>query len=95
MGRPRCDPIDVAGVLDALASGRVTPFHAYREYAATAARPYARSSWEVWFGVLSARLGERRAAEHEREASAQPDLPPDARSFETCPGCLSSRASWS
>jgi CRISPR/Cas system-associated endonuclease Cas1 len=49
MGRPRCDPIDVAGVLDVLASGRLTPFHAYREYAATAARPCARASWE---GIL-------------------------------------------
>jgi hypothetical protein len=46
MGRPRCDPIDVAGVLDALASGRTTPLQAYREYASTAARPYARSSWQ-------------------------------------------------
>ena len=49
MGRPRCDPIDVAGVLDALACGRTTPFQAYREYASTAARPYARASWE---GIL-------------------------------------------
>jgi hypothetical protein len=49
MGRPRCDPIDVATVLDALSRGRTTPFQAYREYASTAARPYARASWE---GIL-------------------------------------------
>jgi hypothetical protein len=46
MGRPRCDPIDVAGVLDALALGNVTLLAAYRNYASTAARPYARSSWQ-------------------------------------------------
>src|ERR1700691_3644193 len=46
MGRPRCDPIDVAGVLDALASGNITLLAAYRDYASTAARPYARSSWQ-------------------------------------------------
>jgi hypothetical protein len=45
-GRPRCDPFDVAAVLDALAVGRLTRFHAYREYAATPARPYARAGWE-------------------------------------------------
>jgi CRISP-associated protein Cas1 len=49
MGRPRCDPIDVNEVLDALSRGRTTPFQAYREYASTAARPYARESWE---GIL-------------------------------------------
>jgi CRISPR associated protein, Cas1 family len=46
MGRPRCDPIDVAGVLDALASENVTLLAAYRDYASTASRPYARSSWQ-------------------------------------------------
>jgi hypothetical protein len=43
MGRPLCDPLDVAAVLDALAVGRLARFHAYREYVASAARPYARA----------------------------------------------------
>jgi CRISPR-associated endonuclease Cas1 len=46
MGRPRCDPIDVNSVLLALAAGG-TMLHLYRDYASTAARPYARASWEI------------------------------------------------
>jgi hypothetical protein len=46
MGRPRCDPIDVKSVLSALADGG-TMLHLYRDYASTAARPYARASWEI------------------------------------------------
>src|ERR1700677_1057607 len=61
MGRPRCDPIDVPTVLSALASGRLTPFHAYREYAATAARPYARASWE---GILKQARRSRQDCPH-------------------------------
>jgi hypothetical protein len=43
MGRPRCDPIDVNSVLLALAAGG-TMLHLYRDYASTAARPYAQAS---------------------------------------------------
>jgi CRISPR associated protein Cas1 len=45
--RHRCDPFEVSAVRNAIASGETTALAAYRAYASTAARPYARSSWEV------------------------------------------------
>ena len=45
MGRPRCDPFDSAAIIAAIGSGETTPLRAYQEYAATAARPYARASF--------------------------------------------------
>jgi len=47
MGRPRCDPFDAAAILAAIVCGETTALRAYREYASTAARPYARSTWEM------------------------------------------------
>jgi CRISPR-associated endonuclease Cas1 len=47
MPRPRCDPFDANAVALAIAAGETTPLLAYEAYASTAARPYARSSWEV------------------------------------------------
>src|SRR5271156_909796 len=46
MGRPRCDPIDVAATLGRLNGGAPRPA-LYRAYAETAARPYSRASWEA------------------------------------------------
>ena len=46
MGRPRCDPFDIAARLRALVDG-VPILRLYRDYASTAARPYARSTFEA------------------------------------------------
>ena len=48
MGRPRCDQFDAAAIIDAISKGETTPLRAYRDYAATAARPYARSTFEIY-----------------------------------------------
>ena len=47
MGRPRCDPFNANAVALAIEAGETTPLRAYEAYASVAARPYARSSWEV------------------------------------------------
>jgi CRISPR-associated protein Cas1 len=47
MGRPRCDPFDAATILAAIGRGEITALRAYQNYAAVAARPYARSSFET------------------------------------------------
>ncbi len=60
--RPRCDPFDISATRAAIASGATTERRAYETYAATAARPYARSSWGV---MLRSR---KPAAEMDREA---------------------------
>lgn len=46
MGRPSCDPIDIATTLADLAAGKPRPI-VYADYASVAARPYARASWET------------------------------------------------
>lgn len=69
MGRPRCDPIDVNSVLSALAAGG-TMLRLYRDYASTAARPYARSSWEA--AIKQAQRG------HIREDENKPPVLPSA-----------------
>jgi CRISP-associated protein Cas1 len=48
MARPRCDPFDAAAILAAIGKGETTPLRAYRDYAAMAARPYARASFESY-----------------------------------------------
>jgi hypothetical protein len=48
MGRPRCDPFDAAAIIAAIGEGETTPFRAYQAYASTAARPYARASFETY-----------------------------------------------
>ncbi len=47
MGRPRCDPFDAAAIITAIGRGETTPLRAYQNYAATAARPYARGTFEL------------------------------------------------
>jgi len=47
MARPRCDPFDAAAIIAAIGKGETTPLRAYQDYAATAARPYARASFET------------------------------------------------
>ena len=48
MGRPRCDQFDAAAIIAAIGKGETTPLRAYQDYAATAARPYARSTFEIY-----------------------------------------------
>jgi len=48
MGRPRCNPFDAAAILAAIGRGETTPLRAYQDYAATAARPYARATFEIY-----------------------------------------------
>jgi hypothetical protein len=48
MARPRCDPFDAGAVIAAIGKGETTPLRAYQDYAATAARPYARSTFETY-----------------------------------------------
>jgi hypothetical protein len=48
MGRPRCDPFDAAAIIAAIGKGETTPLKAYQEYAAMAARPYARATFESY-----------------------------------------------
>src|SRR5271157_5981408 len=49
VGRPYSDQFDIAAVGAAIAAGETTPLRAYQAYAATAGRPYARSSFEqLW-----------------------------------------------
>src|SRR5271166_4547004 len=47
MARPRCDPFDAAAIIATLADGKTTPLLAYEDYACSAARPYARSTFEL------------------------------------------------
>ena len=48
MGRPRCDPFDAAAIIAAVGRGETTPLGAYQDYAAMAARPYARASFDCY-----------------------------------------------
>jgi CRISPR/Cas system-associated endonuclease Cas1 len=74
MGRARCDPFDVNSVLSALAAGR-TMLRLYRDYASTAARPYARASWEA-----AVRQAQRGHIQEDENAHINPSLcmPPSA-----------------
>ena len=47
MVRPRCDGFDVVATRAAIESGKTTARRAYEAYASEAARPYARSMWEI------------------------------------------------
>jgi CRISP-associated protein Cas1 len=47
MARARCDPFDAEAIRAAIVKGETTERRAYEAYAATAARPYARSSFDV------------------------------------------------
>jgi CRISPR/Cas system-associated endonuclease Cas1 len=63
MARPRCDVFDAAAVRAAIAGGRWTPRRAYEAYCATAARPYARSTWELLLRQTETPSGGREADE--------------------------------
>jgi CRISP-associated protein Cas1 len=76
MARPRCDPFDAAAIIAAIGKGETTPLRAYQDYAATAARPYARASFETYLR-RHARLGPSRdpglatvPAQHASDADA-------------------------
>jgi hypothetical protein len=47
MARPRCDPFDAPAMRAAIDGGETTERAAYLTYAATAARPYARSTFAL------------------------------------------------
>jgi CRISPR/Cas system-associated endonuclease Cas1 len=47
MARPRSDTFDAAAIRAAIAHGETTARQAYEAYASCAARPYARSTWEL------------------------------------------------
>jgi CRISPR-associated endonuclease Cas1 len=47
MARARSDTFDAAAIRAAIANGEITPRQAYAAYASCAARPYARSTWEL------------------------------------------------
>lgn len=55
MARSRCDPFDALAISTAIKAGETTPLRAYEAYASTAARPYARASWEVMLKQANAR----------------------------------------
>jgi hypothetical protein len=57
MARPRCDPFEAASIYAAIDRGETTERAAYLTYAATAARPYARSTF-----ALLLKRGEPRQA---------------------------------
>jgi CRISP-associated protein Cas1 len=80
MGRPRCDPFDAAAIVAAISKGETSPLSAYQAYASTAARPYARASFET---VLQRH--QRLAPPHEPGPAVPPaphaiDAAPDAES---------------
>jgi CRISP-associated protein Cas1 len=45
--RPRCDQFDIASIRAAIARGETSERKAYQDYAATAGRPYARSTFSL------------------------------------------------
>jgi CRISPR/Cas system-associated endonuclease Cas1 len=47
LSRTRCDPFDPAAIRSAIEQGRVSERTAYLEYASTAGRPYARSTFSL------------------------------------------------
>jgi CRISPR-associated endonuclease Cas1 len=59
--RPRCDPFDAAMIRDAIAKGETTERRAYEAYASTAARPYARSSFDVMLRLRNSPFENDRA----------------------------------
>ena len=68
-GRPYSDQFDVAAVSAAIVAGETTPLRAYQAYAATAGRPYARSSFEqLW-------RNHTRRADAVEHSEASPDPP--------------------
>jgi hypothetical protein len=58
--RPRCDPVDAAAIRLAIERGETNERAAYRAYAATAARPYARSSFTIMLKARQSDIGALR-----------------------------------
>jgi hypothetical protein len=73
MGRPRCDPFDAAAIVAAIGKGETTPLRAYQAYASTAARPYARATFESYL-----RTHERL----DRSPQPRPALPSSRRAID-------------
>jgi CRISP-associated protein Cas1 len=72
MGRPRCDPFDVLAIVADLDAGRTTPLNAYQGYASVAARPYARSTFELL--LQQARRGASRKVYASGQAATETQL---------------------
>jgi CRISPR-associated endonuclease Cas1 len=69
--RSRCDPFDAIAIRAAIAKGEMTERRAYEAYASSAARPYARSSFDVMLRSRKLRsippaLGSGRGIERKR-----------------------------
>jgi CRISPR-associated endonuclease Cas1 len=68
MARPRCDLFDASAIRTAIDRGETTERSAYLAYAATAARPYARSTFALML--------KRPSATADFEAESDDDEPP-------------------
>jgi hypothetical protein len=73
MGRSRCDPFDAPLIITALDNREITPLKAYQEYASVAARPYARSTFELL--LQQARRGASRKVDASGQAATEIQLP--------------------
>jgi hypothetical protein len=90
MGRARCDPFDAPLIIAALDNREITSLKAYQEYASVAARPYARSTFELL--LQQARRGASRkvyasgpAATETQLSAADQDAASDAHWAEYLP----------
>jgi CRISP-associated protein Cas1 len=72
MGRPRCDPFDMLAIIADLDAGKTTPLKAYQEYASVAARPYARSTFDLL--LQQARRGASRKVYASGQAATETQL---------------------
>jgi hypothetical protein len=68
--RSRCDPFDAPAIRAKIAKGETTERGAYAAYASTAARPYARSSFDVL--LRSRNLPAESAPDYDRELAINP-----------------------
>jgi CRISPR associated protein Cas1 len=64
--RSLCDPFDAAAIVDRIATGETTAADAWRAYAATAGRPYARATFAGALSRARVSAGLPIAVKHER-----------------------------
>jgi hypothetical protein len=69
MGRPLRDPFDMLAIIADLDAGKTRPLKAYQEYASVAARPYARSTFELL--LQQARRGASRKVHASERAATE------------------------
>jgi CRISPR-associated protein Cas1 len=90
MGRPLRDPFDMLAIIADLDAGKTTPLKAYQEYASVAARPYARSTFELLLqqarrGASRKVYASERAATETQLSAADQDAASDAAWAEHLP----------